>query len=182
MIEAFENPDILAGVACAAVVEALWHGVDARGRASLIATGGRSPHGTYDRLSTTSLDWDRITVSLSDDRFVPPDDPESNEKLVRERLLVRRAAAARFEPLRYDVPSPEASADLAEPRLAALAPYDVVLLGMGEDGRAAPCSRPAWTLAAPATSWACRPASDRRLWRGSRSRFRLWSRRARPSS
>lgn len=137
MIETFANADILAGAACAAVVEALWSGIDARGRASLIGTGGSSPHVTYDRLSATTLDWDKVTVSLSDDRFVPPDDPASNEKLVRERLLVGRAAAARFEPLRYDAASPEASADLAEPRLAALAPYDIVLLGMGDDGHIA---------------------------------------------
>ena len=137
MIETFKDADGLADSACAAVVQALWSGIDVRGRASLIGTGGRSPHATYDLLTTTSLDWDKVTVSLSDDRFVPPDDPASNEKLVRERLLVGRAAAARFLPLRHDAPSPEASAEIADPLLAALAPYDMLLLGMGEDGHVA---------------------------------------------
>lgn len=137
MIEAFDNEGSLADSACAATVEALRSGIDVRGRASLIATGGRSPHGTYDRLTDTSIDWSRVTVSLSDDRFVPPDDPASNEKLVRERLLVGRAAPARFLPLRHDAATPQASADLAEPLLSALAPYDMLLLGMGEDGHVA---------------------------------------------
>jgi 6-phosphogluconolactonase len=137
MIETFDNAGSLADAACAATVQALHSGIDVRGRASLIATGGRSPHGTYDRLTKTSVDWSRVTVSLSDDRFVPPDDPASNEKLVRERLLIGGVASARFLPLRFQAASPEASADLAEPQLAALAPYDMLLLGMGEDGHVA---------------------------------------------
>lgn len=137
MIETFPDDAALADAACDAAAQALWSGIDVRGRASLIGTGGRSPHGTYDRLAHASLDWSRVTVSLSDDRFVPPDDPASNEKLVRERLLVGRAAGARFQPLRYDAATPQACADLAEPHLAALAPYDMLLLGMGEDGHIA---------------------------------------------
>ena len=56
---------------------------------------------------------------------------------MRRRLLVGRAAAARFEPLRHEAPSPEASAVLAEPRVAALMPADMQFLGMGEDGHVA---------------------------------------------
>jgi 6-phosphogluconolactonase len=137
MIEILDDADALAGAASAAVAEALHAGIDVRGRASLIGTGGRSPHGTYDRLVQTSIDWSRVTVSLSDDRFVPPDHPASNEKLIRERLLIGRAAVARFLPLRHDTATPEASAEIADPLLAALAPYDMLLLGMGEDGHVA---------------------------------------------
>lgn len=137
MIETFHDPDALARAAAAAAEAALSAGLAARGRASLIGTGGRSPGPTYDRLSQAELDWARITVSLSDDRFVPADDPESNERLTRERLLVGPAAAARFLPLCYPVASPEASADAAEPHLRALAPFDMLLLGMGEDGHVA---------------------------------------------
>jgi 6-phosphogluconolactonase len=137
MIQVFADQAALAEAACAATVEALRSGIDVRGRASLIGTGGRSPHGTYDRLADSSIDWSRVTVSLSDERFVPPDDPVSNEKLIRERLLIGRVAAARFLPLRYNAATPEASAALADPSLAALAPYDMLLLGMGEDGHVA---------------------------------------------
>ncbi len=56
---------------------------------------------------------------------------------MRSRLLKGPAAAATFQPLRYAVPTPQASAEVAEPHLRALAPYDMLLLGMGEDGHIA---------------------------------------------
>ena len=137
MIEIFPDPDALAQAAAAATIQALAAGLAARGHATLIGTGGRSPGPTYDRLAMADLDWGRVTVTLSDDRFVPAADPNSNEGLVRQRLLVGPAAAATFQPLCYAVPTPQASAEVAEPHLHALAPYDMLLLGMGEDGHVA---------------------------------------------
>lgn len=137
MIETFPDLNAQAQAAATATSHALSEGLAARGHASLIGTGGRSPGPTYDLLARADLDWGRITVSLSDDRFVAAADPDSNERLVRERLLVGPAAAATFQPLRYAVPTPEASAEIAEPHLRALSPYDMLLLGMGEDGHVA---------------------------------------------
>jgi len=137
MIEIYPTADALADAAADAAVRALGEGLVDRDHATLIGTGGRSPGALYDRLSQAELDWGRVTVSLSDDRFVPPQDPQSNEGLVRQRLLVGPAAAANFQPLRYDLPTLEASAEAAEPHLRALAPYDLLLLGMGEDGHVA---------------------------------------------
>ncbi|MBI1196858.1 MAG: 6-phosphogluconolactonase [Phenylobacterium sp.] len=137
MLETYDAPQALEATAAEAVIGALGDALSARGRASLIGTGGRSPGPVYDRLASAPLAWADVTVSLSDDRFVPPDDPASNARLVRERLLTGRAATAKFEPLRHDVATADAAADIADPRLAALAPYDVVMLGMGEDGHVA---------------------------------------------
>ena len=137
MIESFADEAALAAAAAAATVAALETGLAARGHASLIATGGRSPAPVYDRLSGADLDWGRVTVSLSDDRFVPTTSPDSNERLVRERLLRDRAAAATFLPLYSNAPTPEACAEIAEPPLRALGAFDMLLLGMGEDGHVA---------------------------------------------
>ena len=137
MIEIFPDSDALGDTASRATAQALAAGLAARGHATLVGTGGRSPAPTYDRLATVDLDWGRVTVSLSDDRFVPSTDPVSNERLLRERLLVGPAAAASFQPLRYAVSTEAASAEVAEPHLRALAPYDMLLLGMGEDGHVA---------------------------------------------
>jgi len=138
MIETFADADALADAAQAAVLDALSKGLAARPRASLVATGGRSPGPLYDRLSQADLDWSRIDVTLSDERFVPEADAASNTGLVRRRLLTGRAARARFVPLipagAADV---DAAATAAEPAVRALAPIDITQLGMGADGHVA---------------------------------------------
>ena len=137
MIESFADEAALAAAAAFATLEALGAGLAARGHASLIGTGGRSPAPVYDLLSGTDMDWGRVTVSLSDDRFLPVTSLDSNERLVRERLMQGRAVRASFLPLYANAPGPEAAADIAEPHLRTLAPFDMLFLGMGEDGHVA---------------------------------------------
>jgi 6-phosphogluconolactonase len=137
MIESFATPEDLADAATRVVSMALRSGLADRGHATLVGTGGRSPELTYDRLSGAELDWGRVSVTLSDDRFVRDDDPASNARLVRERLLVGDAASARFVPLARPVPDPGLAAELADPEIHKLAPFDCLLLGMGEDGHIA---------------------------------------------
>lgn len=137
MIESFATSADLAHAAAEATAAALGQALAQRGAASLVGTGGRSPAPVYDLLSAMPLDWAKVAVTLSDDRFVPTTSPDSNEKLVRERLLVGPAAAARFVPITCQAPSVEDAAALVERDVRALAPYDVMLLGMGEDGHVA---------------------------------------------
>ncbi len=134
MIETFAAPDALADEAAAAVTAALTEGLAARGSASLVCTGGRSPGGVYDRLARTALDWSRVRVTLSDERFVEVTSPDSNEKLVKERLLIGEAAAADYFGLRGMAATPEDAAAAAAGVLHDWPTFDVVLLGMGDDG------------------------------------------------
>jgi len=127
MIETFASGDDLADAAAQAIEQQLSEGLSDRGRASLVGTGGRSPGPVYDRLSRADLDWAHVAVTLSDERQVDADSPNSNARLLRERLFVGPAAAAQFLPL----------TDYAEPALKKLMPFDAVMLGMGEDGHIA---------------------------------------------
>ncbi|WP_372786649.1 6-phosphogluconolactonase [Phenylobacterium sp.] len=127
MIETFASADDLAAAAAAAVEQQLTEGLADRGRASLVATGGRSPGPVYDRLSRAELDWAHVAVTLSDERQVDANSPNSNARLLRERLFVGPAAKAQFLPL----------TDYAEGVLRKLMPFDAVMLGMGEDGHIA---------------------------------------------
>lgn len=108
------------------------------GRASLVVSGGRSPVAFFNALSDIALAWDRITITLADERWVAADDEASNERLLRQHLLRGRAASANFIPLKNAATTPEEA--LAE-RGAALATVlpgaDVLVLGMGDDGHTA---------------------------------------------
>ena len=128
--ETFPTPDAAAEAAAAAIVGQL----APPGPKHIVVTGGRTPGHAYDQLAATDLDWSRVTITLSDERFVDPTADESNEKLVRQRLLQGHAAAAKFVPLKGHGATPEADADAADAAIRALAPFDVVMLGMGDDG------------------------------------------------
>src|SRR5436190_18622740 len=99
MIESYPDADALAAAASAAIAERLNAGLAARGRASLVGTGGRSPGPVYDRLVSAGLDWANVTVTLSDERCVAAEHPDANARILRQRLLVGPAAVARFLPL-----------------------------------------------------------------------------------
>jgi 6-phosphogluconolactonase len=129
MIETYPNAGALADAAAHAVSAELARALRTHSRAGLVATGGRSPGPVYDRLAAAStIDWTRVAVTLSDERCVDADDPASNARLVRERLLQGRAAKAHLLAL-WPPPDPLA--------LRALMPFDAVILGMGEDGHIA---------------------------------------------
>ena len=107
------------------------------GAGTLVVTGGGTPGPVYDRLSAMDLGWDRITVTLTDDRRVDGRSPFSNARLVRQRLLVGPAAAARFVGLTGGGGAPDDDATAAEAVVRALLPSAATLLGMGEDGHVA---------------------------------------------
>ena len=133
-IEAFPSREALYDAAASVLVSALTDAVAKHGAAGFAATGGSTPAPVYDRLATLTAPWDKITVTLTDERFVPPSDPSSNEGLVRRHLLVDQAAKARFAPLYFDGVEQDAVAAQAEPGVAQALPFGVVLLGVGPDG------------------------------------------------
>jgi len=108
------------------------------GRASLIVSGGRSPVAFFNALSNIALAWDRITITLADERWVAPDDEASNERLLRQHLLRGHAASAHFIPLKSAAATPEEALTERGAALAAVLPAaDVLVLGMGDDGHTA---------------------------------------------
>ncbi|MDD7971678.1 6-phosphogluconolactonase [Roseinatronobacter alkalisoli] len=103
------------------------------GRASLSVPGGTTPGPVFDTLSGAELDWANVAVMLNDERWVSEDSQRSNTRLLRERLLTGRAAAATLVPLYADAPTPEDAIDDLAEGVSAHLPISVLLLGMGAD-------------------------------------------------
>ena len=129
-LEIFDSRESHADAAADAIAEALAE----LGDKSFLATGGTTPGPVYDRISKMDLDWASCTIAPTDDRFVDPASPDSNEPLLRGRLLVGHAAAAIFVPLKGTGATPDDDALAAEPALRKLLPSRAVLLRMGADG------------------------------------------------
>jgi 6-phosphogluconolactonase len=105
----------------------------AEGRASLCVPGGTTPGPVFDMLSAVDLDWSKVSVFLNDERWVGEDSPRSNTRLLRQRLLIGKAAAATLVPLYAPTETPEESLDDLAEGLRPHLPISVLLLGMGAD-------------------------------------------------
>ncbi|MGB5558339.1 MAG: 6-phosphogluconolactonase [Paracoccaceae bacterium] len=101
--------------------------------ALFVVPGGGTPGPIFDTLCGVDLKWDRVRVMLSDERWVPETSDRSNTRLLRERLLVDRAAAATYLPLYADAETPEERLEELTAAITPHLPITVLLLGMGTD-------------------------------------------------
>ena len=123
--------------------------VAARGRFTLVLSGGSSPKHLYELLATPEwrdrLDWSKVHLFWEDDRYVPPDDPRSNYRMVREALLDKiDIPEDNIHRMRTELPRPEQTAQVYEDEIRAVLPsedtfpsFDFVVLGLGENGHTA---------------------------------------------
>ncbi|MGM0767281.1 MAG: 6-phosphogluconolactonase [Pseudomonadota bacterium] len=133
-----ESPERVGAELADAVAEVLRHRLAEAGQATLAVSGGSTPLPFFDALSAKDLDWARVVVVLTDERWVDEDDPASNTRLVRSALLQNNAADAKFLSLKQPGEMPGQGLDAVKSKLAGLPwPLDVLILGMGNDGHTA---------------------------------------------
>ena len=106
------------------IVDSLISSINLNGHASFVVCGGNSPLPLYNNLSKKDLDWSKVSIFLGDDRVVHADHPDSNNYLIHLNLLQNNAASASFYSL----------IDLKISIEDMKRPFDVVLLGLGNDG------------------------------------------------
>ena len=131
----FKTREEASVAAAEAIAERLAARLDAQSGASVVVSGGTTPDRCFDVLSGKPLDWKRTQVVLSDERWVPPDDDASNERLVRDALLKGEALPAKLLSVFSMTTSIQARCDEIDQQIrVGPFPFACVLLGMGEDG------------------------------------------------
>jgi 6-phosphogluconolactonase len=134
----FADRDALAYALADSIANDLRRAMEVRQRASLVVSGGNTPRPLFERLASIALPWSRVWLGLADERWVATNSADSNENLVRQTLLLDQAAQAHFVGLKNAAPTPDLGQEDCATALAALPrPFDVLVLGMGDDGHTA---------------------------------------------
>lgn len=104
--------------------------INTKSSVTIAVSGGKSPIPLFEALSHKKISWSKVTITLVDERFVPTDNPDSNEHLVRNHLLINEASDAYFIGLTTtdNILSSVNNANLN------IKDIDIAILGMGEDG------------------------------------------------
>ena len=144
------EPKLYAGAVADEIVASINDAVGERNRCSLVLSGGKTPGEVYRTLAkpprVDEVPWQKLFLFLGDERYVPHDDSQSNYQTVRETLLVHvPTPGPKVYPFDTSLASPEQSAAQYEKKIreleklsATAAPqFDVVMLGVGEDGHTA---------------------------------------------
>ncbi len=108
-----------------------------RGRFHLVLAGGATPEAAYRRLAAAREDWTGWWFFIGDERCLPPDDPQRNSRMVRTAWLEPAGIPLDQLVVMQAELGPDAAALTYAPLVADALPFDLVLLGMGEDGHTA---------------------------------------------
>lgn len=133
----FDDAGQLAEHAAASILAAAREAIAARGAFHLVLAGGDTPLATYARLATAAADWGYWQLYFSDERCLPAGDPGRNDSQIR-RLWLERVPipAGNIHAIPAELGPERAAAHYAE-TLAGVSAFDLVLLGLGEDGHTA---------------------------------------------
>lgn len=146
MIQIFENTDYLAEAAATLFVRISQEAIDAKGRFSVALTGGSSPIALYKLLASDkykrSVDWNSVYIFWGDERWVPFDDDRSNTKMAFDTLLnLVPIPKENIFPMYSAEKSAEEYAtdyeDTIRRQVGDDGVFDLILLGMGDDGHTA---------------------------------------------
>lgn len=131
----FDSREAASVAAAEKITDALSRRLTAKKAATLVVSGGTTPGRCFEELATQDIAWERVGVVASDDRWVPAEHDDSNEKLIRSKLLVNKASGADFLPFYAEGQSAEERCESLNEEVRFVPfPFACALLGMGADG------------------------------------------------
>ncbi len=134
----FKEKETLLNALSKKIGEKLNEAILEKGYASLVVSGGNTPKPLFKKLSNLKLEWEKVTITLTDERWTDIKSQDSNENMVRENLLQNEAKNAKFIGLKTSHKNAfEAQKTLAQKISTISKPFDLILLGMGEDAHTA---------------------------------------------
>ena len=145
-IEVLADKSALVKRATALVLEKIKVALQERGQCAIALAGGSTPKPLYEAIAAQSLPWEKIHVFWGDERYVPHDHPESNCNMARQAWLDRvDFPGENIHPMPTGAKNPDTDADRHDLELqeffgvkAGEFPcFDIILLGMGDDGHTA---------------------------------------------
>lgn len=120
------------------IIDNLQEAIQNKGTASLLVSGGSTPKPLFEKLSSFDIPWEKVKIALCDERWIDKNNKDSNEKLVRDSLLVNFAKKAKFISMyQENIDIEDAQKVCSDIYHKELFPFDVLVLGMGNDGHTA---------------------------------------------
>ncbi|MGA9828656.1 MAG: 6-phosphogluconolactonase, partial [Rhodanobacteraceae bacterium] len=127
----------LRDAARARILDAATKAIRERGRFLIVLAGGNTPRGVYRALRDAPTDWSAWHIWFGDERCVAADDPERNSRMAAETWLDHVPIPAdQIHPIDGELGAERAALDYAQ-ALRRIGTFDLVLLGLGEDGHTA---------------------------------------------
>ncbi len=132
-----EDAEMLARTAAERIVQIAHKAIARRGCFTLVLAGGGTPMATYALLANERLDWSNWHIYFGDERCLPVDHPDRNSAMAKQTLLDRvPIPSGQIHPIPAELGA-EQGADAYSEVIRSVMPFDLVLLGLGEDGHTA---------------------------------------------
>jgi len=133
--QVFANAEAVAAAACTQILTVASQAIAARGQFRLVLAGGRTPEQCYRLLAQADAQWAAWHLYYGDERCLPAAHPDRNSQLVA-RSLGAAFSLVQHHPIPAEL-GPTLAAERYTQSIATALPFDLVLLGMGEDGHTA---------------------------------------------
>jgi len=134
---AFNNSEAVAHAAVHRILLTAQEAISHRGLFKLVLAGGTTPEHVYELLSEQYQEWSKWHFFIGDERCLAADDPQRNSVMIQQKLLAKiDCPAENFHPINSELGPEQAAADYTE-IIRSFLPFDLILLGVGEDGHTA---------------------------------------------